>query len=399
MIEKINPQAVGFSAQRLSRLDTVMHRYVDENKLAGAMTVVARKGRIAHWDTYGMADLEAGLPLQQDTIFRIYSMSKALTTTALLTLLEEGRLLLNDPVSRYIPGFNQMKVVSGGTPEAPKLVEQEREATIANLLTHTSGLLYGRTGKDAASKLQYEAINKLYMEKKQFTLSNWMDAVLTTPLAFQPGTAFAYGTSIDVVGRIIEVVSGKTLDVFMQERVFEPLGMVDTAFSVPEDKVARFAANYSPRQEGEGLICIDHPKESHFREPVSFFEGGGGLVSTAMDYLRFCQAILNGGELEGQRVLGSRTVELMESNHMPEGLWGDNRPGMGWGLSWSIYMDPGRLHELVSPGTCRWGGAASTEFWIDPREEVIGLVMTQLMPSGTYPLLQQAMTTVYQALE
>ena len=383
----VAPEEVGVSAEHLERIRPVMQSYVDDGNLPGFLTVVARRGKIVHFETIGMRDIENNKPIAADTIFRIHSMSKPITSVAVMMLYEEGHFQLNTPVSKFIPEFKNMKVYNEDQTE---ILDAKNEVTIKHLLTHTAGLTYGWGG---------EPVDKRYRESNMFergaTLADMAKKLTTIPLVHEPGERWTYGVSTDVLGYLVEVVSRMPFEEFLQTRLFGPLGMVDTAFSVPLEKLDRFAALYELNKEGGmkgnkkkskemksdkdgkmklGRVEKDPPLKNG---EVRFFPGGGGgLVSTAPDYMRFCQMLLNGGELEGVRILKTETVELMRYPHHD-----------GWfGLGFSIVNDkeskdtdakePKDTPE--STGSYSWGGAAGTIFWIDPEKELIGLLMTQI---------------------
>ena len=372
------PEAVGVSAERLERIRPVMQDYVDKGHLPGFLTVVARRGKIVHFETIGMRDVENNKPVEPDTIFRIYSMSKPITSVAVMMLYEEGHFQLGTPVSRFIPEFKNMKVYNEDQTET---LDAEREITIKHLLMHTAGLTYGWGNKP---------VDALYKEAKIFepgsTLADIVGKLGNIPLVHEPGERWTYGVSVDVLGYLVEVVSGMPFEKFLQTRLFGPLGMVDTAFSVPPEKVERYAALYRHnREEGQKQRVKDAPLAN---DELSFFpSGGGGLVSTAADYMRFSQMLLNGGELDGVRILGKKTVELMRYPHHDD--W--------FGLGFAVVTDREPPNTLESVGNFSWGGAAATTFWIDPQEELIGLLLTQLL-NNPHPFQQQFKVLVYQTL-
>jgi len=392
----VQPESVGFSSARLSRIDAAMQEYIDRGQIAGIMAMVARHGELAYARCFGQMDVEAAKPVQPDTLWRIYSMSKPITTVAVMMLYEEGRFHLSDPVSRFIPAFKGSRVYAGGDENWYSTVPAQREITIHDLLTHTSGLAYGLSAEDAIERIYARSVFR-GTDIRTRPLAEWIEEIAALPLAHQPGTAWRYSLATDVLGYLVQVVSGQPFDTFLEERIFEPLGMPDTHFCVPEDKIPRFAANYGPGRDG-GLQVIDPPSSSEFTRPTLAPSGGGGLVSTAPDYMRFAQMLLNRGELEGVRLLGRKTVELMTVNHLPAGMhiWGD--PSTGFGLGVGVLIDLAASKALGSPGTYGWGGAANTNFWIDPREDLIGLLMLQFMPSDTYPVIPDFRVAVYHAL-
>ena len=407
VIPRCEPKEVGLSAERLARIEThLRERYVAPGKIAGCTTLVARDGRIAYLDVQGQRDLERELPLAPDTIFRIYSMSKPITSVALMSLWEEAHFLLDDPVDKLIPSWRDLRVFEGGNHPVFLTSRPDRRMTIRDLLTHTSGLTYGfmeRTNVDAA----YRKLGFGVTDERGPNLQSMIDHLAGLPLEFSPGTCWNYSVATDVCGYLIEQISGKRLDVFLRERIFEPLGMHDTSFEIAPDKEERFAANYA-RRRNKSLRLEDDPRESSYRE-VGFLSGGGGLVSTADDYLRFCEMLRRGGELEGARILGPRTIESMTRNHLPEGkdltqmalgsFSETPYAGTGFGLGFSVILDPSQGAGIGSRGEYAWGGAASTIFWIDPKEDLTLIFLTQLMPSATFNFRGQLKQLIYSALE
>ena len=408
------PEEVGVSAEHLERIRPVMQGYVDDGRIAGLLTVVARRGKIVHFETTGMRDIENKKPIEADTIFRIHSMSKPITSVAVMMLYEDGHFQLDTPVSDFIPQFKDMKVYNADQTE---ILDAKKEITIKHLLTHTAGLTYGWGS---------EPVDKRYREAKIFkrgaTLADMAKTLSTIPLVHEPGERWTYGVSTDVLGYLVEVVSGMPFEKFLQTRLFEPLGMVDTAFSVPLEKLDRFAALYQLSKEGkmkgdkekkektDGAIDkakeLKSDKDQKMRlkrvekDPplkngeVRFFPGGGGkLVSTAPDYIRFCQMLLNGGELNGDQILKKETVELMRSPHHEN--W--------FGLGFAIVTDKKGTTDDKEPsgtpestGSYSWGGAAGTIFWIDPKKELIGVLMTQI--GDPFSSHDQFKELTYQAL-
>ncbi len=402
------PVDVGLDGDRLAAIPNFFGSYVDRGKLAGVSTLIARDGRIAHFETVGMRDTARGLPLEKDTIFRIYSMTKPITSLALMMLYEEGRFQLNHEVSRYIPEFKDLRVWDGGTPESYETKPCAREMTIRDLLTHTSGLTY--------DFMYAHPVDSMYREAgiggartKGLTLKTMVERLAEIPLLFSPGEHWNYSVSTDVCGYLIEVLSGQSLDQFLASRIFVPLGMDDTGFSVPVEKAHRLATNYEkdPKTR-EVRVCDMGDETSSYVQPNSFLSGGGGLVSTQMDYFRFCQMVLNGGELDGTRLVSRKTLDLMTINNLPDGKTMkdmDNSAfsetgvdGQGFGLGFSVLLDQAAAQTTGSPGIYSWGGAASTYFWIDPAENLIAILMTQLMPSRAYPLRPQFQQLVYGAV-
>ncbi len=389
------PEEVGFASQRLAQINPKMHAYVDEKKLAGISTLVARRGKVVHFEHVGMADINAGTSISAETIFRIYSMTKPITSVAALMLMEEGRFRLNDPVKEYLPEFKENRVLD----TTGMLVTPAQPMTIRHLFTHTAGLSYGFDENFLIDRHYQQQVWGAIRSNPEMTLAAWIGAIAQMPLAYHPGTRYRYSVATDVLGYLVEVVSGMGFADFLQQRIFAPLGMVDTFFAVPAEKLDRFAANYGP-QEGGGLKVIDTPRESQYARSTPRPSGGGGLLSTTPDYLRFAQMLLNGGEFDGVRLLGRKSVELMTTNHLPDGIFVDNDPksGLGFGLGVSLLLDLGKGQTLGSVGNYGWGGAANTNFWIDPKEALLGIIMLQFMPSGTFPVIADFRNLVYQAL-
>lgn len=396
----------GFDSQRLASVTALVDRYVAEGKLAGAQVQVAHRGEVALRHTVGRADVASDRPLGDDAIYRIYSMTKPITSIALMQLYEQGRVLLEDPVSAYIPEFAEMQVFTGGTPTAPKVRPAQTAMTVKDVLTHASGLTYGFFFQNNLDAM-YREDGLGDFQLPDYTLEEGMRRLATKPLAFDPGTAWNYSMSTDVCGRLVEVISGMGLDEYFAEHITGPLGMVDTAFHVPADKKHRFTSNYALTPD-EPLLIVDSFDASPYLSPPVFLSGGGGLVGTVDDYQRFVDMLLNGGELDGRRIIGRKTLEYMTINHLPEGktlnelgqsLFSEAvMEGMGFGLGFSTLVDPARNGAVSSGGEFAWGGAASTAFWVDPAEEITCVFMTQLMPSSSYPLRRELKATVYQAL-
>jgi len=368
------PESVGMSSDRLTRLHDAMQGLVDEGRLAGITTMIARHGQIADFQTYGYRDMEADDPMAEDAIFRIYSMSKPITGVALMMLYEEGKFRLSDPVRRYIPEFADLKVAASWGPDGPVLEDADHAMTIRELMTHTAGFAYGIGDPHPADRL-YASEGVL---DSRGTLKDMIDKLAGLPLRQQPGTRWTYSVAVDVQGYLVEVLSGQPFDEFLQERIFDPLGMVDTGFHVPAENHGRFAQVYGYDRSGALAVTpiFDAPAGSRpFLDPATFFSGGGGLVSTTMDYMRFCQMLLNGGELDGARILSPTTVAMMSRNHLPRGM-AEYAPGAGFGLDFSVVLDPVEAGS-VSAGEYSWGGAAGTWFWIDPVEDLVFVGMIQ----------------------
>jgi len=396
-METVQPESMGFSSQRLGRIDRVMQQYVDEKKLAGMVTLIARHGKIVHFDKFGMADIRGKKPMQTDSLFRIYSMTKPITSTAVLMLFEEGRFRLTDPVHQYIPAFKDVKVLDSSPNSQRRLVEPQRLITIRDLLTHTSGLSYGFDDNFYIDDLYRKNMWAKIERNPNMILEEMVAEIAKIPLVFHPGTNFRYSTAVDVLGYLVQVVSGMPFEDYLKQRIFDPLGMVDTAFYVPPEKVSRFTVVYGP-DEKSGLKVVEPVRGSRYLNPPKAPSGGGGLVSSTYDYLRFCQMLLNHGELDGVRLLGRKTVELMTIDHLPEGVDCFGNPYEGFGLGVSVVRDLAKTQNLGSVGIYGWGGAANTNFWIDPKENLIGILMLQYMPSDTYPVVTDFRNLVYQAL-
>jgi CubicO group peptidase (beta-lactamase class C family) len=394
----------GVSRDRLRRLDAVLHRYVDGGKLPGVQTVVSRHGELVHRDCYGHTDVEAGKPVVPDTLYRIYSMTKPITSVALMMLYEEGHFLMENPVSRWLPEFADLSVWVDGTADAPQTRPLETPLTVHHVLTHTSGLTYG---------FQYQhPVDELYRRDglgnfgvPDYDLDEGLRRLAKLPLLFEPGTRWNYSMSTDVCGALVERMSGQPLDEFFRTRIFEPLGMHDTDFYAPESQNDRCSVLYvfAP---GKGMRPMA-PASAMTKRPA-MLSGGGGLVSSTDDYLQFCHMLVNGGELAGVRLLSPRTLRFMTTNQLPGGRtlneMGQSTfaetamDGTGFGLGFSVLLDPAANRSLGTPGQFAWGGAASTAFWVDPVEDLTVVFMTQLLPSNTYPLRRHLQAGVYQAL-
>lgn len=400
---EVDPAEVGFDAARLRRIDEHFAHYVDDGRLPGWLTLVCRRGKVAHLSTYGQRDVEAGLPVEHDTVFRIYSMTKPVTSVLAMALYEEGRFELTDPISRYLPEFADMRVFVKGNAARPVTVPSTEPIRVWHLLTHTAGLSYGFHHTHPVDEM-YRAAGFEWSTPEGMDLAGCCAKWATLPLLFEPGVEWTYSVATDVLGRLIEVLSGKPLDELVAERITGPLGMADTGFVATDPD--RLAALYAAVPGGKAMHYDAFGKAA--LHPPSALCGGHGLVSTAHDYLRFARMLLNGGELDGVRVLGSRTVRYMTSNHLPGGadLESFGRPlfaempfpGVGFGLGFSVVQNPLDYKVLSSPGEFAWGGAASTAFWVDPAEDLVVLLLTQLLPSSIHPLRTQLRQLVYQAL-
>ena len=397
----VEPEAVGLSTERLSRIDKVMETHVAQQKIAGGVTLLARHGKIAHLGVYGMMDVEAGTPMTPDTIFRIASMTKPITSVAVMMLYEEGHFRLNEPVSKYIPAFKEMHVMPPESAEdSAQPVPATRQITIWNLLTHTSGLTYQWNERLGPQYAAADITHGLLQDES--TLDKKMKVLATLPLLHQPGAEFEYGLSIDLLGYLVEVVSGVSLNEFFSERIFKPISMNDTHFFIPEAKRERLATVYErtkdgpitrkspePTVEGSLTYSTDYP----YKGPRTYFSGGGGLVSTAPDYVRFAQMMLNGGELNGVRLLSRKTVALMTLNQLA-----NMDVDFGFGLGFSVVRDESDLNEVGSVGRFGWSGFFFTSFFIDPQEQMIGIFMCQLHPSGDLDLGEKIRILSYQAI-
>jgi CubicO group peptidase (beta-lactamase class C family) len=412
-----SPESAGMSKAAFDRIEDHLKRsYLDSSRFPGTQLLVYRRGKVVHSAVQGFADLERQAPVKDDTIYRIYSMTKPLTSVAFMMLVEEGRVALDEPVHKYIPEWKNLGVFQAGTGPAFLTRPPSRPMQIVDLLRHTSGLTYGfqqRSNVDAA----YRA-GKIGEVEKAGTLQTMIEDLANIPLEFSPGEAWNYSVATDVIGYLIGRISGKPFEQFLKERILDPLGMNDTGFFVPPEKAHRLAACYSADPQGgmtfhaterkAGLTLQDDPTKSSFLTPPSLISGGGGLCSTAADYLTFCRALLNRGELDGVRLLSPKTLALMTSNHLPGGrdlpemsrsLFSEaSYNGIGFGLGFSVTMDPAKTLIPGSAGEYAWGGAATTSFWIDPAEELIAIFMTQVLPSSAYPIRRELRTMVYAAI-
>lgn len=406
MLELVSPETLGFHRGALERVgDHLQARYIAPQKIPGSITLVARGGRACLLDIRGQRDRERGTPMTEDTLFRIYSMTKPITSIAMMTLLEKGLFSLDDPVHRYIPQWQGLEVWSGGAYPQFATTPPARPMTIRDLFMHTSGLTYEFM---RATNIDY-AYRKLQvgLPRPGYTLEQMIDDLAGLPLEFSPGQRWNYSVSTDVLGYLIQVISGQSLETYLQEVIFDPLGMHDTSFDVSPDSVARFASAYE-RDANKQLVLQDDGQASRFRNRGQMASGGGGLISTVGDYYRFCQMLLGGGQLDGHRVIGSRTLRHMVSNHLPDGadmtafatgsFSESSNAGVGFGLGFATKIDPVRNGHAASAGTFYWGGMASTLFWVDPAEELIVIFMTQLIPSSTFNFRGQLEDIIYGAL-
>jgi CubicO group peptidase (beta-lactamase class C family) len=405
---RISPQsnAKGLIPERLALIAPFLQKtYIDTGRLPCAQVLVARGGEAVFECSLGYMGVEEKKPLLEDSLFRIYSMTKPLTSAAFMMLVEEGLVALDDPVSRYIPEFAKLEVYESGKLGSFKTRPVDRPMIILDLLRHTSGLTYGfqaRSEVDAAYRaLDIGGVNR------NGSLQKMIEILATLPLEFSPGSAWNYSVSTDVLGYLVGKISGQSFESFLQERLLDPLDMPDTHFQLPENKIARFTHCYAATPEG-GMKLVDTAAKSAYLTPAEMVSGGGGLLSTTADYFRFCKMMNQGGHLDGKRYLGRKTIELMQSNHLPGGkdlpamsvsMFSESIfNGIGFGLGFSVVTDPAKTMIPGSVGESAWGGMASTAFWLDPKEDLFAIFMTQLMPSSTYPVRRQLRTLVYSAL-
>ncbi|MFT3851898.1 MAG: serine hydrolase domain-containing protein [Ilumatobacteraceae bacterium] len=399
------PGEVGLDAGRLARIDRHFQRYVDDGRLPGWLICVARHGKVVHLSTAGHRDVEAGAPVELDTIWRVYSMTKPITAVAALTLWEQGGFELKDPVAKYIPAFADTKVWRSGSSQRPVLDPQVEEMQVWQLFAHTAGLTYGFVYGHPVDTMYRQA--GFEWGTPDTDLAGVCDALAGLPLLFQPGTEWCYSMGLDVLGRVVEVISGQRFDEYLKANVLDPLGMTETAWSVAAADAGRLAALYVPNPATGQTMRMDAMGQQALAEPKAHL-GGGGLVSTAHDYHRFVSMLRGGGSLDGVRVLAPGTVRYMASNHLPNNadLTAFGRPlfaetafdGVGFGLGVSVTIDPVKAKVPGSPGEFAWGGAASTAFWVDPVEDMTVMFFTQLLPSSTHPIRTQLKSLVYQAI-
>ena len=404
-------ESVGMSTKRLERIHAYIQGYMDRNEIAGAVTLVARHGKVVHFDAQGSRYKEANAPMQKDTIFSLMSMTKPIVSTALMMLFEEGRFMLDDPIANWLPSYANKQVLDS---VSGRRVATERPITIRHVLTHTSGLSLAppngggpQADGDAAAvegaalaaaqlaQQSAQAATAAAGRERPKTVADAIERAAAYPLAFQPGERWQYGSSTDFVAVLVEKMSGMTIDQFLRERIFQPLGMTDTYYNIPREKVDRVAAVYRPDRDGHITLL----RKPEFHEPTTYFPGVAGLNGTAADYFRFCQMLLNGGEFEGQRLLGRMTVNLMFANHIGSGkpvyIRGD---GYGFGLGAGVLTDPGKSPDALSIGTWSWGGADGTLFYIDPQEDIVALLMVQLNPYTRSEIRPKFSNVVSQAI-
>jgi CubicO group peptidase (beta-lactamase class C family) len=425
-MQKIKSERVGLSTERLNNVNLLINSYIAEEKLAGASTLVARYGQVAHFSCQGLMNLATKQSMAEDTIFRIYSMTKPITSVALMMLYEKGCFKLDTPVSKFIPEFKNLRVFTSGTVDKYTTVAAEREMVIADLLNHTSGLTY--------EFMHATVVDALYRQvgirslSSNITLEELISKLSSMPLLFSPGKHWNYSVATDVIAYLVQVISKQSFADFIRENILEPLAMSDTDFYVPAAKQDRFAVNYMPRKligtplcdsfapylnfdfnvrEEQQLIPVDDPRTGKFSSAPTFYSGGGGLVSTAFDYLKFAQMLLNKGEFHGKRFLNPETVAMMMRNYLSGDLSASSfvrgfsevaYAGMGFGLGFAVMLDPSKNILLGSPGECSWGGVASTFFFVDPKEELIGILLTQLMPSSLYDIRREFKLAIYEAI-
>jgi CubicO group peptidase (beta-lactamase class C family) len=409
---EMDPKRAGFALDRLDRIgDHLERNYIGPGKIAGCQVTVSRRGYTAYFKSFGQMDRERGRAMQDDTIFRIYSMSKPITSVALMTLYERGYFQLNDPVSKVFPQWKNHKVWQRGADGKDEYVEPATPMTFRHVLSHTGGLTYGDSLTAVGGVAGKHPVDQAYRDAGvrgggNETLSEFVGKLANVPLRYQPGERWMYSLSTDVCGALVEAISGKRFDKYLKDEVFDPLGMKDTSFFVAPDKASRFAACYR-RAADKSLKLLDDPTTSSFLSEPTFFGGGGGLTSTSADYLRFCEMLRRGGELDGQRILGPRTLEMMHMNHLKDGkdltqmaIGGFSETaneGVGFGLGFASTLGQTKTGTLGA-GDYYWGGAASTIFWIDPKEDMAVVFMTQLMPSATFNFRGQLKSIIYSAI-
>ena len=419
-MQRVDPESIGFSRDRLDRVSEWLKEQVSSGRLAGCSVMIGRRGGVGMLEATGLADMEAHKPFLEDTIVRIYSMTKAITTVAAMQLYERGLFQLDDAVAKYLPKFAQTPVWTGG--EIINTEPQMAPMTVRHLMTHTSGLTYGFMQTNPVDEAYRAA--KIEFPGNAGSLGALVDRLAELPLICQPGTQWNYSVSCDVLGRLVEIWSGQSLADYLNEHLFSPLGMDDTGFHVAEDNQDRFAALYAPLVGGDmssigkvaqvspeargGLKLEESADKSRYLQPTELYSGGGGLTGSINDYGRFCQMLLNGGKLQDVQILGRKTVEYMRLNHLPDNrdmaamgqpVWSETSyDGIGFGLGFAVVIDPVKAQIVTSEGEHHWGGAASTFFWLDPEEDLFVVFFTQLIPSSTYPIRRELRTLVYQAI-
>ncbi|MBC2607537.1 serine hydrolase domain-containing protein [Pelagicoccus albus] len=397
----VEPESVGISSERISRIDSVFEEYVESGKLPGAVSLVIRKGEVAQLGVYGYRDVEGKMPMEEDTIFRIASQTKALTSVGIMILQEEGKLLISDPVSKYLPEYEKTTVAVPHPDLGYIVVPAKRQITIRDLLTHTSGVGYG--WGIVEDEWKAAGIHGWYFADRDEPIRETVRRMAELPFESQPGEKFVYGYNTDILGALIEVASGQSLDEFLKDRLFDPLAMVDTHFYLPTDKADRLATVYAMREDGELKRSPDESamegQGGYVEGPRMSFSGGAGLLSTAHDYSRFLQMLLNEGEFEGKQILSRKSMELMSVNHLPKVAAFPWESGTGFGLGFRVVLDMGQKGELSSVGEYGWGGAYHSTYWIDPTEELVVVYFTQVIPADGLDDHAKLRALVYQALE
>ena len=402
---KVDPNSAGFCDHRLERVSEHLEQnYINPGKIPGCQVLIGRRGHVAYFRSFGFADKEREVAVRDDTIFRIYSMTKPITSIALMMLFEEGRLQLTDPVYKFIPSWKNQRVWVKGEGKSMELRSPSEPVSIAHLLSHTSGLTYGESLFPSD-----HPVDKLYgsIREDKKSLAAFVDELAQIPLRFDPGTRWCYSLSTDVCGALVEIISGQTFSEFLSERIFIPLEMFDTAFTISDEKVPRLAANYE-RDENKNLVLIDDPVKSIYANTGRLQSGGGGLLSTTADYSKFCEMLLGGGKYLGCRIIGDRTLKMMSQNHLPKnadlasvamGSFSETAyEGVGFGLGFAQTLSEVRAQNLGA-GDFYWGGMASTIFWVDPKESMFCVFMTQLVPSRTFNFRGQLKALVYSSIE
>jgi len=400
---ELAPKRAGFAPERINRVTDFLNRnYIEPGKITGCQVMVARHGQVGYFKSFGQMDRERKKSMADDTIFRLYSMTKPITSVALMMLYEEGRFQLNDPVSRFIPAWRDHKVWVSGVGAEMETAAPPSPMTMRHVLSHSGGLTYGATN---------HPVDRIYREvgvtrSEGATLASFAEKLAKVPLRYNPGERWMYSFSTDVCGYLVEAISGQRFDRFLQDNIFGPLDMKDTSFYVAPRKLDRFAANYERRPD-KTLKLIDDPERSTYLKEPTFFSGGGGLTGTTADYFRFCEMLRRGGELDGARIIGPRTLELMHRNHLPGGkdlkslavgMFAETAyEGVGFGLGFASTLGEVEAGTLGA-GDYYWGGAASTIFWVDPKEDLVAIFMTQLMPSATFNFRGQLKNIIYSAI-
>jgi len=408
---ELAPKQAGFSAERLERITDHLNRsYIDNGKIAGCQVLLARHGHLAYFKSLGKMDRERNKPVTEDTIFRLYSMTKPITSVALMTLYEKGYFQLNDPVHRFVPEWRDQRVWVSGEGPSMQTVKPNRPVSMRDMLCHTGGLTYGSELLALGAPDSRHPVDKVYAEvgvrRRGETLGDFVKKLGRVPLRYQPGEQWMYSLSTDVCGALVEVISGKRFDKYLADEIFAPLKMKDTSFFVEASKLPRFAANYR-RGPDKKLELIDDPEKSTYLSEPTFFSGGGGLTGTTLDYWRFCEMLRRGGELDGARILGPRTIDLMHQNHLKGGkdltdlaiaaFSETANEGVGFGLGFATVLDTVKSGSIAA-GDYYWGGAASTIFWVDQKEDLVLVFMTQLMPSGSFNFRGQLKSIIYASI-